>query len=89
MRSHLASSIVLLATSLLAGGPAVAQPSDHYSKNQLRTACDYAGGTYSNRSGGSYLCSFDNGDYIACNSKHNCADRDDPADKPGGGDAGG
>lgn len=83
MRTQIAFSLAALAASLPAGGPAAAQPNgDHYSKNQLRTACDYAGGTYSTPSGGSYFCSFDNGSYIACNKKHNCANGDDPADKP-------
>jgi len=83
MRSHLAFPAAALAAFLLAAGPAVALPADdHYSKNQLRTACDYAGGTYSNHSGGSYFCSFDNGSFIACNKKHNCANGDEPADKP-------
>jgi hypothetical protein len=82
--AKIAFCLAVLATLLLANGPAVAQSDDHYSKNQLRTACDYAGGTYSNHSGGSYFCSFDNGSYIACNRKHNCANGDDPSDKPAG-----
>jgi len=84
MRSHLAFSGVALAMFLLLNSSALAQPDDHYSKNQLRTACDYAGGTYSMHPGGSYFCSFDNGSYIACNKKHNCANGDDPSDKPAG-----
>lgn len=81
MSVRIVLSLAVLAASLLAGGPALAQSDDHYSKNQLKTACDYAGGKYSTQSGGSYFCSFDNGSYIACNTKHNCANGDDPADR--------
>ncbi len=90
MSVRIVLSLAVLAASLPAGGPALAQSNDdHYSKNQLRTACAYAGGKYLTQSGGSYFCSFDNGSYIACNKKHNCANDEDPSDKPTGSGADG